>query len=411
MADVAARLRKLSTNELLSAHRTRLGELADALEAPFDQREPWERLNLFEVFPVAALRAPPLRRGRAIEVAQRVLVFCPVLWTWFCLSRAVAEYESLLADRPSAGRETFLTLWQEGFDGRLWSGFHLEVVALTDALLIAVLLLITAISYLRAQRAQREAVVELRSTEAALLDTLTEASLVLAASPAKSEDAARRRLVRAATAVADASDRLRSAVEAADDVVERLGDNAQGLTVATTSMANVIEQSANTSREVLGGVRVVKDAISALEWRLQRLEGELGNAADAAADAARLIHDGTTAIASSAEQIGGDTTQLADRVAALAGEITSWIGGMKSDRKDLAASLASFSSAVQALAGSSPRLASSSEALAEAARLLVDDEVAATLRETVATVEVGLRELRLELDALAPSLTDARGAE
>ena len=85
-----------------------------------------------------------------LEVIRNVLVFAPIAVTWFGLSLAAAAYAELLVARPELVARPFLLLWQEGFDGRL-GGFNFSTLALTDASLIGVLIVLSLALHIRSE--------------------------------------------------------------------------------------------------------------------------------------------------------------------------------------------------------------------------------------------------------------------
>ena len=86
-----------------------------------------ERVQRGEL-PATAARSPEMLRpdtvatvlagGRSdawFEVIRNVLVFIPVLWTWYELMRAVKAYGVLVSKNSEQKQYQFIQLWQEGF--------------------------------------------------------------------------------------------------------------------------------------------------------------------------------------------------------------------------------------------------------------------------------------------------------
>jgi hypothetical protein len=89
------------------------------------------------------------RLWAVLEVVRNVLVFAPIAVTWFGLSIAATAYAQLLSARPDLISRPFLLLWQEGFDGRV--GLNFSTLAITDASLIAVLIVLSLALHIRSE--------------------------------------------------------------------------------------------------------------------------------------------------------------------------------------------------------------------------------------------------------------------
>ncbi len=100
-----------------------------------------------------------------LKYLRNTLIFAPIVFTLFDISQAVTTYNNLLLAHPQTTGESFLSLWQQGFDGTLPKYFTLSYVLTTDFVLIFVILLLTvlisslvpAISQVESSRREREA--------------------------------------------------------------------------------------------------------------------------------------------------------------------------------------------------------------------------------------------------------------
>lgn len=92
-------------------------------------------------------KAIPGRMLRFMEWLRNALVLAPLTLTWLGISQATAKYESLLASDKSHIfiNQSFLYLWQQGFNGTLAPAFILSDLALIDFLLLVGILLLTAV--------------------------------------------------------------------------------------------------------------------------------------------------------------------------------------------------------------------------------------------------------------------------
>jgi hypothetical protein len=84
-----------------------------------------------------------------LEVARNVLVFAPIAVTWFGLSRATEAYANLLTAKPELAAKPFLLLWEQGFEGAA-GVLTFSTVAIIDASLIALLIVISLLIHIRA---------------------------------------------------------------------------------------------------------------------------------------------------------------------------------------------------------------------------------------------------------------------
>src|SRR5438552_12040867 len=83
------------------------------------------------------------------EVARNVLVFAPIMVTWFGLSRATDAYATELAAKPDLASKPFLLLWEQGFGGAP-GVLTFSTVAIIDATLIGLLILLSLMIHVRA---------------------------------------------------------------------------------------------------------------------------------------------------------------------------------------------------------------------------------------------------------------------
>lgn len=102
-----------------------------------------------------------------VEFFRNVLIFAPLVVTWYGIASAVGAYGQLVQTDAAQGQLPFILLWQEGFSGRLsgWQSF--SAIANTDFFILLAVLILTGISsYLSGLARQR------REQEAAELEQL-----------------------------------------------------------------------------------------------------------------------------------------------------------------------------------------------------------------------------------------------
>jgi ABC-type transporter Mla subunit MlaD len=123
---------------------------------------------------------------RLLEGLRNVLVFVPIMVTWYGIAQASNAYHDLLRPclqqrslcPPDAG-QPFLYLWQQGFDGRLAPLWNLSSVGLIDASLLLLVFLLTLSVLLLERRGERQREWSAILFESRLTHTVSEAALVL----------------------------------------------------------------------------------------------------------------------------------------------------------------------------------------------------------------------------------------
>jgi hypothetical protein len=179
-----------SLNEVDQRSSRRLHDLAISL-ATERGRQKWADVDLRRAFHTDRLsHAYALRREggyapKIVEVADKirnVLVLLPILLTWAALAEAVRAYRSYLDANPEQERTPFLLLWQRGFGGELaWYSPTFSMVAITDAVIIGVIILLTFYAHGR-KEAQEDLIADTTADFQAEIDNaLAEATVLLAA--------------------------------------------------------------------------------------------------------------------------------------------------------------------------------------------------------------------------------------
>ncbi len=85
--------------------------------------------------------------ARGMEVLRNSLVLLPLAITWFGIALAVDGYYRLVTARPELAGESFIYLWQGGFEGR--TPLPLGTLAIIDGVLLAFVFLLTMAAYAR----------------------------------------------------------------------------------------------------------------------------------------------------------------------------------------------------------------------------------------------------------------------
>ena len=111
-----------------------------------------------------------------LEVLRNVLVFAPIAVTWFGLSLAAAAYAGLIGRQPELVSRPFLLLWEESFGGA--SPLNFSTLAIIDASLIAILILLSLALHSRTELRGRAVRARVLLKESEIRALLGEASSV-----------------------------------------------------------------------------------------------------------------------------------------------------------------------------------------------------------------------------------------
>jgi hypothetical protein len=160
--------------------------------APDSMADAWALTNVQQMIDTHAVAAQmrakdiPPRSLRLLEWLRNLLIFLPLVLTWYGISRAVSSYATFITtlnNNPAADKtqltQPFLYLWQQGFGGYLPSWLTLSQLALYDFILLALLVILTAIVNIRShlRTNSKEQAVEVLQEE--LTDVLADAALCL----------------------------------------------------------------------------------------------------------------------------------------------------------------------------------------------------------------------------------------
>ncbi|MFB6953315.1 hypothetical protein ACFCXP_27115 [Streptomyces niveus] len=297
------------------------------------------------------LRQRPVREG-FLEAALGVLVFVPLLITWFGLREAVRAYGELSQENPKEATRPFLQLWQTGFGGHLASSGRFENVALMAVVLIS-LLVVLSVWHARARSRTDRVEARLNGEQEYLLGRL--ASLLT---------------------------RIQLAL-----VPHRAASPQQftaGLSKAATRMESLASRADRSHNSLVDSAKALEDATTSLERAALALTGELPKLGTAADRIEAAVRDGQAATAKAGTENQAAAGRIADRV--------------KSAGDTVEASLKALAAAQQTLATKSETVAQASE---RASKALVD-----STGRTNDAVD-GMREATERWDAAAAHWQDA----
>ncbi|MFI6088702.1 hypothetical protein [Streptomyces sp. NPDC051218] len=288
-------LQRLAAHPSLAPRSAELSVLAADLK-PAHQLDRWAEVDLVDAYvrPESVLTPPAGRAGRhdgRLEAALGILVFIPLLVTWFGLREAVRAYGDLSKEDPKESTRPFLQLWQSGFGGHLSPLGRFENVALMAVLLIALLVLLSVWHARVRARTEREETQQQSERErllAELASVLTRTQMVLAphrsASPqqftseltkaagqmrqlASKAETSHKALTGTTTTVSKSIDALKAAADALTLEVPKLGVAAsrieQTLRDGRTAADKASTAGADAARGIADRVKAAGDTVEA----------------------------------------------------------------------------------------------------------------------------------------------------
>lgn len=314
----------------------------------------WAQLDLFTLFGrpgTYRAPAPSAREARVrtvLGLLPSLLVFLPLVVTWYGLSRATHAYQELRSTgegRRTADGRTFLDLWQDGFAGHLSGAFTFGAQVWWTIASLGLLVVVTLTAGLarRGQEGTAEAVAQ--EAVARLHPLLTEAQLHLL--PLRLETPAR-----FAAELSGAAARLTTLLEAANRThtesrrvadttvallrtaqqdIEKLSSAATALDTAAARLDRSGDRMAATTERTT----VAAEAMGRLVTEdIERARTELAGAAGATADDIRRASE------ASAQRVVALGDEAVRTVAALSDAATQRmtdIGGQVEKALELAA--------------------------------------------------------------------------
>ncbi|GAB2717066.1 hypothetical protein [Streptomyces bullii] len=320
--------------ELLERHENRLAVRRDELSALADDLTQgnrlgtWAELDLVQSFVrPESLTAEPVgpdpgrpwwRRGPrdgVLEAVLGVLVFVPLLITWYGLREAVRAYGELSRERPEEATRPFLQLWQTGFDGHLSALGRFENVALMAVLLITLLVLLSVWHARTRTRAEREEEVRHAEDErllGRLASLLTRVQLCLAPHRAASPD-----------------------------------QFSQELTRAAQQLQGLLKRAERSHKSLVDSASAVGDATDALQKAAGALSAEVPGLARAADRVEAAVQAGT-AVSEQVRRDSRDTAQIiSDRLQTAGDEVRSAFASLVAEQKALAVKSAAAAQAAE----------------------------------------------------------------
>ncbi|MFG2498055.1 hypothetical protein ACGFSB_07515 [Streptomyces sp. NPDC048441] len=335
-------LQRLADHPSLAPRSAELSVLAKDLKSA-NRLDQWAEVGLADAYvrPESVITPPvgqAVRHDGRLEAALGILVFIPLLVTWFGLREAVRAYGELSEEDPRESTRPFLQLWQSGFGGHLSALGRFENVALMAVLLIALLVLLSvwhARVRARTEREETERQSEREQLLAELASVLTRTQMVLAPHRSASPQ-----------------------------------QFAAELTKAATQMRDLASKSASSHRALTGTTTTVSKSIDALKAAADALTLEVPKLGVAASRIEQTLRDGRTA-ADKASVAGADAARgIADRVKAAGDTVEASLRSLIAAQQSLVTKSESVASATdrasQALVASTGRTGDAVDGMREA---------------------------------------------
>jgi hypothetical protein len=230
--------------------------------------------------------------ARFLEGLRNVVIFLPIMITWFGIAQASNAYQALLQPCLSAisasastgstacprdATQPFLYLWEQGFNGQLPPWLHLSSVGLMDAGVLLLILLLTMLVMWLNRNAEGLREQRVQALRAALIHTTGQAALVLrnrhfATTPQDTLD----HLVTQVDHMVQ--DVLRFFRELADKIDDRFDGMADNLDKATRQILNNFAQQFQRSNQLLTHLEDLLNGSGQLAKELRAAAGGLEQA-------------------------------------------------------------------------------------------------------------------------------------
>jgi Mg2+ and Co2+ transporter CorA len=404
---LAADLRGLSSAlaHIDASSSERLDRLAAALMDP-NESELWIDVDLRRAFHTERLAyafAVEQEGGEApalvdtMDKIRNVMILLPIMLTWFALAQAVRDYSSYIEMYPEQIGQPFLLLWQQGFGGHgSWHSPSFSAVALLDALVILVIVIITFFAHGRREEREEDIAMTARDFQAHLDNALGEATVRFAMArtmkPNSLAEAIGQVTSRFDTTAQELLTRLRVEHDRLDEIAARREREFSDFAVFASGMRAGAEESQRMLidlRQVSGALQMAVEDLTSeigIAGEQQRtllsvtsgLERVVGNAtqSDAAlvrqlADAARNLTETTdraVAGADAAAKAGQVASEAVRYIAEVAASLTDGQGRIE---HAIAAESEANTRLADALRSSGGGVATATRAMADIANTLI----------------------------------------
>jgi hypothetical protein len=207
-----------------------------------------------------------------LEWIRNVLIFAPLILTWYGISQAVAKYSDFVKANSRQAQQPFLYLWQQGFSTTsIPATMTLSQIAFWDFILLFIMLVCTFIVYFLSHVANIRRDQEASQLHNDLLHTLTQAALCLASLriTASNKPAG-------PTMVIDGIDQVAGRIEAlVQQLTARFEQTIQQIMVQVQDERKRIEEMANRHDLKLDTLLKFKDDLLATAQNMERITKQI----------------------------------------------------------------------------------------------------------------------------------------
>ncbi|MDP9469597.1 MAG: hypothetical protein M3Q71_02890 [Chloroflexota bacterium] len=313
-----------SLNEVDPRSAERLADLARSIGTE-EGRTRWADVDLRRAFNTERLaQAYAIRReggfaSPVIDIADRarqVLILLPILLTWYALSEASKAYDSYIANNPTEVRLPLLLLWQRGFGGEA-SPFapSFATVALTDALIIALIIVLTFFAHGRREKREDQIAATAGHFQTDLDNALGAATVALAANRGTQPALLVRSVERLAERFDRSTQELLNRLRVEHERLEAVANRREREFADFGVFASGMRAGAEETHRLLIDLRQVSGALQTV---LEDLTGEVGMAGDHQRSLLQTMGNLERLIASGIQSDQIVTRQLTDATASLA---------------------------------------------------------------------------------------------
>jgi hypothetical protein len=222
-----------------------------------------------------------------LTILRTVLLFAPILCTWYGISRATSQYSQYLEANPDAPASSFFRLWMSGFEGSTWLSFD----RLAMVIVVLLTLLIGTSAILDWHRAEDESPGDAAALQYRLAMVLADAARHLADGGVPSLEREVKRVLTgvnklvgqvrdAATSASAALSEITAAGTAAAKLVEGARTSTDKITLATTHLTAGLNDSVGHLASSVADVRSATIDLRTDVGTLRENVGDLGSRED-----------------------------------------------------------------------------------------------------------------------------------
>ncbi|CAM5716311.1 hypothetical protein SALBM135S_08140 [Streptomyces alboniger] len=343
-------LRRLAALPELAPRSAELHVLHEDLGS-MSQLDQWAEVDLVQAYVrPESVTSPPEqtsgKRDRLLEAALGVLVFVPLLITWYGLREAVRAYGKLAEEEPKQATRPFLQLWQSGFGGHLSSLGRFENVALMAVLLIALLVALSVWHARVRVRADRDEAAQEAARErvlAELASVLTRAQLVLAPHRSASPQQFAAELTKAAKEMGDLTAKAVQSHQALSGATASVGQATDALRKAALTLTTEVPKLGAVADRIdttlLNGTAETAKAGRANAIAAAKIAGQVKAAGDTVEASLKALVTAQQSLVTRSESVAKATEQASRALVSSTGRTGDAVDGMReaTERWDAAA--------------------------------------------------------------------------